>query len=161
MVINRGVCTLIGIFIVLVGDYFLFQTYKYSQKLYLFHQMTVYNFFKNAVQKITQSSKEQINTIIFIEKLRGEIIKHCSPITISAQNLKLEFKISLQNKERVDVFQETIQEIRRIIFALCVSKFILESTTATEKNLQQFNMLMKKARSNFIYIENILDTPII
>ncbi len=34
MMINRGICTLIGILIVLMGDYFLFQSYRYSHKLY-------------------------------------------------------------------------------------------------------------------------------
>ncbi|CAM2926226.1 integral membrane protein, YccS/YhfK family [Legionella steigerwaltii] len=156
MVLNRGICTLIGVFIVLVGDYFLFQAYRYSQKLYLFHQMTVYNFFNDTMRQIVKCRAEKVNSFIFVEKLRGQVIKHCAPIAISSENLKLEVKISPEAKKRVDIFQETVWEIRRLLFALCVSEFVLHSTTATEKHLQQFKMLMKKARDNFIYTEDIL-----
>ncbi|QLZ69776.1 FUSC family protein [Legionella sp. PC1000] len=157
MVVNRGICTLIGIFIVLVGDYFLFQAYRYSQKLYLFHQMIVYNFFNKIVKEIIKCRTEKINTFIFVEKLRSQVIKNCAPIAISSENLKLEVKISPETKKRIDIFQETIWDIRRLIFALCVSEFVLHSTPATEKHLQQFKILMNKARNNFIYTQDILE----
>ena len=151
MVLNRGLCTLIGISIVFIGDYFLFQAYHYSQKLYLLHQMMVYNFFNDVVKQIINCHTEKINTFIFVEKLRGQVIKNCAPIAISSQNLKLEVKISPQAKERVDIFQETIWDIRRVIFALCISEFVLKSSTATQKHLQRFERLMVKAKNNFIY----------
>ncbi|MCW8408091.1 FUSC family protein [Legionella sp. PATHC035] len=156
MVLNRGICTLIGVFIVLVGDYFLFQAYRYSQKLYLFHQMMVYNFFNDTMQQIVKCRSKKINTFIFVEQLRGQVIKHCAPIAISSENLKLEVKISAETKKRVDIFQETIWDLRRLIFALCVSEFVLHSSTTTEKYLQQFQILMKKAKDNFIYTEDII-----
>ncbi|KTC90525.1 FUSC family protein [Fluoribacter dumoffii] len=157
MVLNRGICTVIGIFIVLVGDYFLFQAWRYSQKLYLFHQMMVYNFFNDTVQQIVTCRTEKVNTFILVEKLRGQVIKHCAPIAISAENLKLEVKISPEIKKKVDMFQETIWDLRRLIFALCVSEFVLHSATTTEKHVQQFKILMKKAKENFIYTEDILE----
>ncbi len=157
MVLNRGICTLIGVFIVLVGDYFLFQAYRYSQKLYLFHQMMVYNFFNDIIGQIIKCRAERINAFIFVEKLRGQVIKHCAPLAISSENLKLEVKINPETKKRVDIFQETIWDIRRLIFALCVSEFVLDSATATEKHLQQFKILINKARDNFIYTEDILE----
>lgn len=155
MVINRGLCTLIGIFIVLVGDYFLFQTYHYSQKLYLFHQMMVYNFFNETVKEITKCRTTKVNSFIFVKNLRGQVIQYCAPIAISSQNLKLEVKISAQAKKRVDVFQETIWDLRRLVFALCVSEFVLHSPTTTDKHLQRFKILMYKAKANFIYKEDI------
>ncbi|KTD40508.1 FUSC family protein [Legionella parisiensis] len=157
MVLNRGICTLLGVFIVLVGDYFLFQTYRYSQKLYLFHQMMVYNFFNKIVKQIIKCRTEKVNTFIFVEKLRSQVIKNCAPIEISSENLKLEVKINSETKKRIDIFQETIRDIRRLIFALCVSEFVLHSSTATEKHLQQFKILMNKARNNFIYTKDILE----
>ncbi|MBI2785376.1 MAG: FUSC family protein [Legionella longbeachae] len=156
MVINRGICTLIGISIVLIGDYFLFQTYNYSQKLYLFHQMVVYNFFKKTVPIIINCRAERRNTFLFVEQLRGQVLEHCSPIAISSENLKLQFKISPEAKERIDIFQETVWEIRRLMFALCVSEFVLRSKTSSQKHLQQFELLMQKAKENFISTEEIL-----
>ena len=75
--------------------------------------------------------------------------------TLKSQNLKLEVKISDRAKKRVDVFQQTIWDLRRLIFALCVSEFVLHSPTATEKHLQRFKMLMHQAKANFIYKEDI------
>lgn len=150
MVLNRAICTLIGIAIILVGDYFLFQGYQYSHKLYLFHQRLVYNFFKHALQDIVKANPEKINTFIYVEKLRAAVIEHCNPITVSAENLLLEKKISSQVKSRVNTFQETLWEMRRLIFALTVSKFVLNAPMTTEKHLQQFNKLMQQARENFI-----------
>ncbi|HFD2362500.1 TPA: FUSC family protein, partial [Legionella pneumophila] len=54
MVLNRGICTLLGVFIVLAGDYFLFQAYRYSHRLYFFHQVMVYDFLNDIVRKIDE-----------------------------------------------------------------------------------------------------------
>ena len=153
MILDRGLCTLIGIFIVLLGDYFLFQSFQYSQKLYLFHQLMVYNFFSEVAQQIIKCRTEKINTSIFIEKLRGQVVHHCAPIAISSENLKLEIKASPDLQERINAFQETIWEIRRVIFALCMSEFVLHSSDMSEKHLQRFHGLMNQARSNFIHIK--------
>lgn len=150
MVINRGSCTLLGIVIVLTGEYFLFQSYRYSHKLYLFHQMIVYNFFKEVQQKINNCQAQDVNTFLFLEHTRDEVIRHFAPIIVSSENLKLEKKTSEQTRQQIENFQKTIWDLRRLLFALCISKFVLKSTEATEKNQQQFKVLMSKARSNFI-----------
>lgn len=151
MMLNRGICTLLGVAIVLIGDYFLFHTYHYSQKLYLFHQMVVYNFFNDTVQQITNTSSPKINSFLFVAKLRSQVIKTCAPIVVSSQNLKLELKVSPQTRARIDAFQETIWEIRRVLFALCVSEFVLHTPETTQKHLERFNTLMTQAKNNFIY----------
>jgi hypothetical protein len=150
LLVDRGICTLIGICIVLIGDYFFFQTYRYSQKLYLFHQLQVYHFFRKALKQITQCNKEKINTFIFVEQLREQVLEYFAPIAISSENLKLERRISPQAKERIDIFQETIWELRRLIFALCVSEFVLHSSEATKKHIERFSLLMNRAKANFI-----------
>jgi uncharacterized membrane protein YccC len=150
MIINRGTCTLIGIIIVLLGDYFLFQSYRYSHKLYLFHQKMVYNFFKEKIQAITQCHQKKTNTFLFIERMRDQIIEHFSPIAISSENLKLEAKVNEHTKEKIETFQSTIWEMRRLLFALCMSELVLNSPSATERHLQKFEGLMNTARENFI-----------
>lgn len=154
MVLNRGICTLIGVAIVLVGDYFLFQGYHYSHKLYLFHQRLVYNFFRAALQDIIKAQAEAINTFIYVERLRAKVIKTCTPITVSSENLLLEKKISPQTKRKVEAFQETLWEMRRLIFALTVTKFVLHTPDMTEKHLERFFALMQQARANFISEED-------
>ena len=155
MVVNRGICTLIGIGIVIIGDYFLFQAYRYSQKLYLFHQMTIYRYFNEVVNQILQCSKEKTNKFLFIEKLRSQVVANFSPIIISSENLKLEPGVSPETISKIDAYQDTIWEIRRLIFALCVSEFILQSPDVSAKHLQRFKFLMTKARTYFIYRESL------
>ncbi|CEG55533.1 FUSC family protein [Legionella fallonii] len=152
MVINRGTCTLIGIFIVTVADYFLFQSYRYSHKLYLFHQLMLYGFFTKKIREISNLRQNKTNTFLFIEKMRDQIIHHFAPIAISSENLKLEGKISRKTKEQIDIFQDTVWKIRRLLFALCVSECILQSPSATERHLHQVKELMATARANFIYL---------
>ncbi|MFC3908957.1 FUSC family protein [Legionella dresdenensis] len=151
MMINRGSCTLIGVIIVLVGDYFLFQSYRYSQKLYFFHQLMIYNYFKDKVQEINLCHQQNANTFLFIERTRDQMIAHFAPIAISSENLKLENKVSPESKEQIDLFQCTIWEIRRLLYALCMSELILKSPENTEKHLQHFQALMLKAKQNFIF----------
>lgn len=152
MVINRGICTLIGIAIVTIADYLLFQSYRYSHKLYLFHQLILYSFFTRKVREIKKWRQDKTNTFLFIERMRDQIIHHFAPIAISSENLKFEANISQKTKERIDIFQDTVWKIRRLLFALCVSEFILQSPTTTEKHLHRFKELMDIARANFIYL---------
>ncbi|KTD76574.1 FUSC family protein [Legionella waltersii] len=150
MVLNRSICTVIGIFIVLVGDFFLFNAYRYSHRLYLFHQMMVYNFLNECVQNIMRADAKKLNTFLFVEKLRSQAIEHFLPISTSSENLKLDYKTTLKTKQKVDDFQQTTWEIRRLVFALCISKFVLHSPKTTKQHLLRFNLLMKKARNDFI-----------
>jgi low affinity Fe/Cu permease len=152
MVVNRAVCTLIGIAIILIGDYFLFQGYHYSHKLYLFHQRLVYNFFQDKLQEIITTKREDINTFIFLEKLRTEIIATCAPIAISSENLILQHQVAPQTKEKVQQFQDTVWDMRRALFAISISKFTLDTPELTEHNLLRLQQLLQKARQNFIKI---------
>lgn len=153
MVINRGSCTLIGILIVVMGDYFLFQSYRYSHRLYLFHQIMVFNFFKKGVRAINKCKKEKGNTFLFIERLRDQIISNFGPIAISSENLRLENKVNASTRQRIEVFQKTIWELRRLLFALCMSELVIKSPGATEKHLEKLHQLMKIARDNFIFLK--------
>lgn len=150
MMVNRGVCTVIGAVIVLTADYFLFQQYRYSYKLYLFHQMMVYRFLHEALQRITRCRESQSNNFLFIERMRDHIIQYFAPILVSSDNLSLEHHVSAEDKERIVLFQNTIWELRRLLFALCMSELVLKSPEVTEKHRQQFQRLMHIAKDNFI-----------
>lgn len=150
LVLNRVLCTLIGAAIILVSDYFLFNTFHYSQKLYLFHQMMIYDFLKSCGKEIKQAKKENVNNFIFIERIRKDIIEHFMPITTSSKNLLLEMKTNKVLKKQVVDFQNTIWEIRRIIFALIFSELILSSKEGSQAHWQQYKELMIKARRGMI-----------
>lgn len=151
MMINRGTCTVIGIIIVLVGDYVLFQSYRYSHKLYYFHQLMIYSFFKEKIQEINLCKQKDKTAFLFIERMRDQIIAQFAPIAISSENLKLEHRVSAHTKARIVCFQATIWEIRRLLFALSMSELVLESQDKTEHHLQRFEELMARAKANFIY----------
>lgn len=151
MMINRGICTLIGISIILAGDYFLFKSYRYSHKLYFFHQMMLYTYFKEKIEEIDLCHQNNKSTFLFIERMREQIIDHFAPIAISSENLKLEHKVSQETKEQIERFQASVWEIRRLLFALCMSELVLESGEKTEKHRKRFHDLMAKAKDNLIY----------
>ncbi|AHE66256.1 FUSC family protein [Legionella oakridgensis] len=154
MVLNRGICTIIGIMIIIAGDYFLFRAYRYSQKLYLYHQLMVYDFLRDIIVKIEQARLQEINSFQFIEQLRNEFNEHFAPIAISSENLKLDLKASAEMKQQVEIFQETIWKIRRLVFALCFSEVILPSPMATREHLHRYHQLMTKAHDALIHSEH-------
>lgn len=156
MVINRGVCTLIGVTIVIIGDYFLFQAYRYSQRLYLFHQRLIYDFLKESVSRIDQAREEGANSFVFTDKLRNDFVKQFSRIAVSAENLKQDLKTTDEMKQNVIAFQETIWEIRRIVFALCFLEIILPKAQSTTEHREHFKELMHKAKNDFI---NLYPSP--
>jgi hypothetical protein len=153
MVINRAICTMIGIGIVLASDYFLFQTYQYSQKLYLYHQLMILDFLKAISRQIIQIRDEGGNRFLFIERLRNEFIDHYSLINISSENLKLDLKASPRIKKQVDSFQQTIWQLRRLVFALSFSELIQPSPQASANHWQKYEALMIKAKNSLIQIE--------
>jgi len=153
MVINRGLCTLIGAAIILISDYVLFNAYQYSQKLYLYHQMMLYDFLKNCGMEIKNAREQKVNTYIFIDQLRNEMINHFLPITVSSKSLLLDINSSQNLKRQVMEFQNTIWEIRHIIFALTFSEIILYSKEASHAHWQQYTELMDKARHHMIKLE--------
>lgn len=153
MVLNRGICTLIGIAIVMSSDYFLFHAYQYSQKLYLYHQRMIYDFLQEAGKQIKQARDEGANSILFIERLRNDFIYRFSLITTSSENLILDLKASQNLKEQVTRFQTTIWDIRRRIFALNFSELMLPTPEASREHWQHYTTLMEKARKDIIRSE--------
>lgn len=146
MVTNRGICTLIGAAILLVGDYVLFNAWRYSHKLYAYHQVMLYYFLKKSARAIRNARTSHANRFIFIERLRSEVISNYLPITMSAENLTLDLKTSEQVRQQVAEFQDIIWQIRRTLFAMTFSELMLYSETASEAHWQRFNALMHKAR---------------
>ena len=155
MVVNRGICTTIGIVIVLAGDYFLFNSYRYAQKLYLLHQIMVYDFLKEIEQRILDAAANGSNSFIFIEKLRDDFNKIYIPTTTSAESLKLDLKTNATMQQQIVHFQEKIGELRRLAFAICFSEFMLKSPVSTAKHLRQYHQLLKKTRALFIKKQRI------
>lgn len=153
MVLNRGICTLIGIAIVMSSDYFLFHAYQYSQKLYLYHQRMIYEFLQETGKQIKQAREEGANSILFIEHLRSDFLYRFSLITTSSENLILDLKASQNIKKQVMRFQKTIWDIRRRIFALNFSELMLPTPEASRVHWQHYSTLMEKARRNIIHIE--------
>jgi hypothetical protein len=152
MVLNRGICTLIGVAIVMIVDHSLFNTYSYSQKLYCYHQVMIYNLLKKTADNIIDAKTKKLNTIIFTEQLRTEFIKHFSLIETSSDNLISELKTNLEIKQQIKDYQKTIWNIRRQIFALNFSELLSPSTTLSKQHWQTYHELMSQAKTMFIKV---------
>jgi hypothetical protein len=147
------VCTVIGTTIVLLTDYFLLHRYHYSHKLYLLHQWLVYDLFKRKIKHINSFRQGEMSPFLFIERTRDQIIERFIPIAISAENLRLERKVSQNTKDQIVIFERTIWELRRALFALYLAKMVLKSPDSEATQLRRINELMLQAKNNFIRIE--------
>lgn len=147
-VVNRGVCTAIGIFIVLSCDYFLFDAYGYSKKLYYLQQKRVCDTLQESIHQIQMASVEHRNHSLVIETLRDTLIQVFFSIEISAENLLNDLKIETDLQLQVEAFRTTIWALRRIVFAYCFSELILKSAADSQRNLEAFHALFETARCN-------------
>lgn len=152
-VINRSLSTVIAVMIVIAGDYFLFKSYGYSQKLYLFHQCLVYDLVRNVVCKVETASEDGSNTFIVLNQMRWKANEVFSLIAESAANLKTDLKVSPAMKTRVDQFQSIVWELRRVVFAFCFSELILRTPIVSEAHLKHYRRLLKDLRAHFIVLE--------
>lgn len=152
-VINRGVSTGIAIMIVIFGDHFLFNTYQYSQKLYLFHQKLIYDLLSSMVKDIQETASQGGNTYLLLNKLRTKTNEAYKLIANSAENLQSDLKVSDSIKQQVALFQTLIWDMRQVTFALCFSKLMLKSDLMSKKHLLRYNRLLKEIRKHFIVIE--------
>lgn len=154
MVLNRGICTAIGIFIVIACDYFLFNAYHYSRKLYFLNQLSVFELLKNTVKNIERAAKNQENSAIFIEKLRDEFNEAYLNLETSCESLQADLKTQSDQYEKIEQFRSVCWKLRQIIFALTFSQLILKSEEKTQKNLEQFNIFIAKAKLLITHSDN-------
>ncbi|KTC87048.1 FUSC family protein [Legionella brunensis] len=150
MVVNRGICTLIGIAIILIGDYVLFDSFHYSQKLYLLHQIIVYNIIKKAAEKLLTASTEVSTPYIYMEQLRTQFNHGFTLIAESSRSLQSELQTSPDLKQKITDFQNAIWELRRVLFAMSFSALILKSQNITNEHFKNYQKLILQARQAFI-----------
>lgn len=152
MVLNRGICTVIGAMIVLISDYFMFDSYQYSRQLYFLHQLMVYDFFKQQRRQLKTKNRKISNRFLFLERLRSECNALFVLINLSADNLYLELKAEAGMRQRINEFQATIWALRRLLFAISYGQLTLDSATAVESQMAEFNHLLDQARKQFIQV---------
>jgi uncharacterized membrane protein YccC len=149
VLIDRGTATFIGGLIVLCGDYLLFNAYQYSRKRYQAYQKLIFAFLKETVAMLSSDAMQK-NNFLLVTKLQYKMTEQYELVNISAQNLTIDSKNNPILIQKIENFQETILELRKTIFALHFSKFILQSQEKTQDNLIKYQELMHKAQENFI-----------
>lgn len=152
LVLNRGICTLIGIMIILIGDHFLFNSYQYDLKSYLFNQLTVYDCLKKTVNELRETPIDAIGTYAFMKRLYTQFNEIYSLIAISANSLSLDFNTSSSIRQQIEAFQHTIWELRLEIFSLTSALMILKTEKEVQKHLLRYEELMKVAKQQFLKI---------
>lgn len=152
-VINRALSIVIAIMIVIFGDYFLFRSYRYSQKLYLLHQRLIYELFNAIVTEVCHANQEGKNAFILLNKLRLKVNETFQLMTGSASNLKLDLTMGPHVKQQVDDFEQRIWELRRVTFALCFSELVLKSAATSAIHLAHYETLIKELPNHFITIK--------
>jgi len=150
MVLNRGICTVIGVSIVLLTDYFLFNSFQYSQKLYFFHQLLIHDFFSRELRKLKSQHIKSRNSFLFIQKLRAECNSLFILINLSAENLQAELKTDDALKNKISLYMDDIWELRRVLFATSYSLLVLKSPKISQQQMEQFEIQLKKIKKYFV-----------
>ncbi|KTD20346.1 integral membrane protein, YccS/YhfK family [Legionella londiniensis] len=160
MVLNRAICTLIGVAIILSADYFLFDSYRYGRKLYFFHQLLTYRFLKKKAQELREEKNLPVNRYTYISRLRDETNERFSALAKAAESLVSDLSADLALKKEVAQFQGTLSELRRLLFATCFARLILNSPENLTRNLVDFDALMSKAQSQMLITMHDKDQPV-
>ncbi len=150
MVINRGLCTLIGITIIIIGDYFLFNSYQYAQKLHLFNQLNVYSCLQKNVRLLRTKPLKEISSYHFLNTMRDHFNDAYTKVSFSATSLSEDLKANAYIDQQVEQFQNTIWELRKVIFALTSAIIVLHDEHIIEHHLAEYRRLMAQARHQFI-----------
>lgn len=150
MLLNRGIATLIGVSIVLLSDYFLFNTFHYSKKLLLFEQLRLDEFFKRCCHDLEKKLPESVPVLQTISKLRAECNALFVSLGTTAENLQLELKSDKPLIERIDQYQTIIWDLRRLLFQMCFSALEVKSPEVFAIQKKELLRLLKLSRRYYI-----------
>lgn len=160
MVLNRAICTAIGIFIVFACDYFLFDPSSTSQKKYLLQQIEICALFDEKVHFICQRQLSVSTAHLCLRSIHHELNRSYEALLTSANDLHEILELSPPEvgaplKQEMEAFLALILELRELVFGLIFSKFIQKSEEITTRYLNRYNELIHTARSLFAHIIDI------
>lgn len=138
----------------------MFDSYRYGRKLYFFHQLLTYRFLKKKAQELREEKNLPVNRYTYISRLRDETNERFSALAKAAESLVSDLSADLALKKEVAQFQGTLSELRRLLFATCFARLILNSPENLTRNLVDFDALMSKAQSQMLITMHDKDQPV-
>lgn len=158
VVMNRGVCTFIGILLVYIMDHFLYNAFYYSEKYFLLMQMELCTLIEEKKVFIeTHHAYTRHGQIVLIQ-FRKQFNQHFTALMQSAENLMVMFqeKKNVKRAEGMDVrvegFVKVSWALREILFAMAFNKFVLKSSEPMESLEVQYTTLLEEAKSLYLPI---------
>lgn len=148
--LNRAICTMIGIFICIGGDYFLFSRFKYSKKVYYVLQHELCNLLEEQLLLIQDFHQKHMNAVILVDKIRERLNGKFSELNTSGNSLLFDMKIDNKTKNMVKHFDEIAWYLRREVYAVFYCTSILEDKAASVIHLARFQELLIQAKDSII-----------
>ncbi len=153
--IKRFVCTLIGIFLCLIGDYLFFRRYDYTRKLYRFHQLEVYRTLVKHMNMVTRHDVKNSNRFILIDKLRSNLNQIFVNITTSGDGLFYGYDTQEATKDNIKNFKESMWQMRKLIFVAYHAKCVSQDDLMALECKAKFDEQAKIAQRSFIHRNQI------
>ena len=154
MMLNRGVCTVIGIIICLSGDYFLFGRFNYSRKVYFLLQHEVCRMLESKLNKICSAGETGLNPLLLVEDLRDSFNQSYSSIATSAESIRSSLTNSKSTKTKVVAFELILWQLRKVVFGVYYAECVLKDPASSAEHQQRFRLLMTQARQNMISLRD-------
>lgn len=146
--LNRAICTVVGVFICLGGDYILFKRFNYSRKLYYLLQRELCIILKQKVQYMLEN--ENKNLLVVVEDLRTVLNTKFAEINNSATSLKYDLRSDKITKANVVQFETAMWKLRKDIYSIYYCQYVNKDAVKLQENVNRFYNSLHIAEKNFI-----------
>jgi len=164
---DRLISTLLGIFIVLIGEFVLFTKFDYSRRNYVILQREVCLYMLRSVNTLINDKGKPLSRLKR-QKLREGFSSTFSKLANSSYSIILDFHASDDLSMHMHKFDKIIWDMRTEISAIHYCSVFHKDQQALDQHVETFYKLLKEAKLNYIpktqkHLKNTrarhLDTP--
>ncbi|MDC0534674.1 FUSC family protein [Francisellaceae bacterium] len=149
LISDRLISTVLGVFIVLIGEYVLFTKFDYSRRNYAILQREVCLYMLRSVNSLIKLKGKPLSRPKR-QKLREGFSGTFSKLANSSNSIMLDFHASDTISQHMKQFDSIIWEMRTEISAIHYCSVFHQDQKALEQHLEKFYQLLKEAKKNYI-----------
>ncbi|MFT6834640.1 MAG: hypothetical protein ACJA0H_000672 [Francisellaceae bacterium] len=151
--VDRAICTSLGIIICMAGDYLLFAKYKYSKRNYSIMQREICLIMHRSVTK-TISLKGLPVSNARMQRLREEFSLTFGKIAASSEGIQYDFDATKITKDKIKKFDDYIWEMRTQVSSINYCALLSKDYKMLDKHVAKFYGLLELAKRNYIHTKD-------
>lgn len=153
VVLNRGICTIIGILICLCSDYILFAKFNYSKKVYFLLQHELCTMLMQKLEKILHAQQTKSNKYLLVDDLRHSLNHKFLEISSCHESLLHDFRTDFSSKIKILEFQKLLFKLRKELFAIYYCACVLKDHNQIAMHLEHFEGYLVQAKNNYLTMD--------